>query len=81
MLISVTVHGMLTAAVKNPDGQVDLVVPDEAEVRDVVGILRERSPLFDHRACLALMDGERVSLDRDLHDGDKVDLYLMFSGG
>ena len=81
MLISVTVHGMLTAAVEDPDGQFDLAVPGSADVRDMVEILSERSPLFDHRACLALMDGERVSLDRSLRDGDQVDLYLMFGGG
>lgn len=81
MLINVTVHGMLTAAVKDPDGQVDLAVPEGANVRDVVESLSERSPLFDHRACLALMDGEQVSLDRSLRDGDQVDLYLMFGGG
>jgi hypothetical protein len=72
---------MLTAAVKDPDGQIDLVVPDGADVRDVIEMLSERSPLFDHRACLALMDGERVSLEQGLSDGDRVDLYLMFGGG
>ncbi len=81
MKIQVTVHGMLTAAVREPGGQVELEVPEGTDILGVVEILSERSPLFDPRASLAVMDGVKVELGRTLLDGNRVDLYLMFGGG
>ncbi|HSR34249.1 MAG TPA: hypothetical protein VLY63_27090 [Anaerolineae bacterium] len=79
--IRVTVHGMLTAAVDDPSGILDIVVPEGTDVQGLVEILSERSPLFDPRACFGLIDGARVPGDMLLRDGQQVNLYLMFGGG
>ena len=81
MRIGVVVHGMLTAAVREPGGEVQVEVPDGVDITGVVEILSERSPLFDPRSCLAVMDGVKVPLDRVLAEGEQVHLYLMFGGG
>lgn len=81
MRIRVTVHGMLTAAVDDPSGILDIIVPDGTDLQGLVRILSERSPLFDPRACFGLVDGARVPGNRLLKDGEQVDLYLMFGGG
>jgi hypothetical protein len=81
MRVNVTVHGMLTAAVDDPDGRLTLSVPYGIDIRGVVEILAQRSPLFDPRACLATVDGVKVPLDRVLGDGEVLDLYLLFGGG
>ena len=81
MRVGVTVHGMLTAAVDDPGGRLALSVPDGSNIRDVVEVLAQRSPLFDPRACLAVVGGVKVPLDRELVDGEEIDLYLLFGGG
>jgi hypothetical protein len=73
--IRVTVHGLLTAAVDDPDGHLVLSVSDGIE------LLALRSPLFDPRACLALVEGVQVPLDRPLRDGEHLHLYPVFGGG
>ena len=81
MRIGVVVHGMLTAAVRDPGGKMQVEVPDGGDIKKVVEILGERSPLFDPRSCLAVVDGVRVPLDRVLAEGEQVHLYVMFGGG
>jgi hypothetical protein len=79
--IGVVVHGMLTAAVREPGGEVQIEVPDGVDIKGLVEILSEQSPLFDPRSCLAVVDAVRVPLDRVLVEGEQVHLYLMFGGG
>lgn len=82
MNVQVRAHGLLTAAVRNPEGLIRLEVPDGIDILGVVEILcEERSPLFDPRSCIAVMDGAKVPLDHILVDGDRVDLYVLFGGG
>ena len=81
MRIQVTVYGILTLAVPEPGGQIDLAVPDGTDVQGVIEILQERSPLFEPRASLASIEGVQVPLNRVLQDGDKLQLYLMLGGG
>jgi len=50
-------------------------------VAGVLATFRETSSFFDPRTCLALIDGERVGLERVLEDGEIVQLYHLFSGG
>ena len=56
-------------------------VPDGIDIRRLVEVLSERSPLFDPRSCLAVVDGAKVSLDRVLSEGEQVHLHVMFGGG
>jgi hypothetical protein len=79
--IRVIAHGMLTATVHEPEGRIELPAPDGIDVRGVIEILSERSPLFEVRACLAVIDGVRVPLDQLLQDGEEVNLSLLFGGG
>lgn len=81
MRIGVTVHGMLTAAVEDPEGHLVLSVPGGTCIRGVIETLAQRSPLFDPRACLAVIEGVQVPLDRELQDGERLHLYLLFGGG
>lgn len=74
-------HGMLTAAVREPGGVMQVDVPDGVDIKRLVEILGERSPLFDPRSCLAVVDEVKVPLNRVLAAGDRVHLYLMFGGG
>jgi hypothetical protein len=79
--VRVTVHALLTVAVKDPGGVVELTVPCGTDIQGLIEILRERSPVFDPRASMALMDGAQVPLNRPLHDGEHVHLYPLFGGG
>lgn len=81
MHIRVTVHGLLTAAVDDPGGHLALSVTDGTDIQGLVEILAQRSPLFDPRACLGLVDGVQVPLDRPLRDGEHLHLYPLFGGG
>ncbi len=81
MHIRVTVHGLLTAAVDDPDGHLVLSVSDGIDIQGLVELLALRSPLFDPRACLALVEGVQVPLDRPLRDGEHLHLYPIFGGG
>lgn len=81
MRVRVTAHGLLTAAVSHPDDLLELDVPDGTDILRVIEILAERSPLFDPRASLAVVDGVKVPLARPLHEGEHVHLHLLFGGG
>ena len=76
-----TVHGLLTAAVADPYGHLVLSVSDGTDIQGLVELLSLRSPLFDPRACLALIEGVQVPLDRPLRDGEHLHLYPLFGGG
>lgn len=81
MQVRVKVHGLLAIRVDDPDGFVELTLPDGADVAEVLAVFRETSSFFDPRTCLALIGGERVSLDRVLENGEEVHLYHLFTGG
>jgi len=81
MRIRVTLHGWLRIGVEAPDGLIELTLPDGTDVAGVIEALRETSPLLDPRACLVIVDGAQVPLDRTLKDGQEVGLYPTFSGG
>jgi len=81
MRVRVTLHGWLKVGVDDPDGLIELILPDETDVAGVIEALRETSPLLDPRACLAMVGGASVPLDRTLKDGEEVRLYPTFSGG
>lgn len=81
MQVRVRLHGMFRVGVDDPDGLVELSLPDEADVAGMIEILRETSPMLDPRACLVMISGAAVPLDRTLKDGDEVLLYPIFSGG
>jgi molybdopterin converting factor small subunit len=81
--VLVQVHGLLRAAVHDPDGVLDLTLPEGTDVAGAIEALRERqaSSLFDQRACMAVVDGEKVPLDHPLQGGEKLQLFHLFSGG
>ena len=79
--ISVQPHGLLSAAVDEPGGWIELTLPQRSDLAGAMEALNQISPLFDARACLAIVDGEKVALDRVLKHGDQVKLYHLFSGG
>jgi molybdopterin converting factor small subunit len=81
MRIRVKLHGLLTTGMDFPDDVAELVVPERSDIAAVVEGFRERSALFDPRACLAIVAGVKVPLDHVLQDGDQVDLYFPFGGG
>jgi hypothetical protein len=81
MQIRVKTHGPLAIRVGDPDGFVELTLPDGTHVAGVLEIFRETSSFFDSRSCLAVIGGKRVSLNRVLEDGEEVHLYHLFSGG
>jgi molybdopterin converting factor small subunit len=79
--VGVTVHGLLTAAVQDPDGKLELAVPDGMTIEGMIDMLRKRSSLFDPRSSIAVIEGVQVPLARPLQDGDEVGLYPIFGGG
>jgi molybdopterin converting factor small subunit len=81
MRVRVALHGLFKVGVDDPDGLIELTLPDGTDVAGVIEVLRETSPMLDPRACLAMVGGERVVLDRPLKDGEEVRLYPIFSGG
>lgn len=81
MHIQVFVHDMLTLAVSDPDGHVELAVPEGTDIHGVVVLLSARSPLFDPRALLAVIDHVQVPMSQVLQDGDQVHLYMVIGGG
>ena len=81
MRIRVALHGWLKVGVDDPDGLIELTLPDGTDVAGVIEALRETSPMLDPRACLAIVSGAQVPLDRILKDGQEVGLYPTFSGG
>jgi len=81
MRIRVTLHGLFTIGVEDPDGVVELTLPEETDVAGVIEALRDTSPVLDPRACLVMVGDARVPLDRTLKDGEEVRLYPIFTGG
>ena len=57
MRVRVTLHGWLKVGVEDPDGLVELTLPDGTDVAGVVEALRETSPMLDPWACLAIVGG------------------------
>jgi len=81
MWVRAKLHGMFKIGVKDPDGVVELTLPDGADVAGLAEALHETSPMLDSRACLVMIGGASVPLDRTLEDGEEVHLYPIFSGG
>jgi sulfur carrier protein ThiS len=81
MLVRVQPHGLLSAAVDEPEGWIELTLPQGTDIAGAMEVLGEISPLFDPRACLAIVEGAKVPPDRVLKHGDQVKLYHLFSGG
>lgn len=81
MRVRVKLYAMFRIGVKDPDGVVELTLPDETDVAGVIETLREISPTLDPRACLAMIGGTSVPLDRTLNDGEELHLYPTFTGG
>ena len=82
MRICVAVHGLLTVAVKDPSGVLELDVPDGTDVQGLLEILHERSAVSDPRATpIVVIDGEHVPLDHVLEADQAVHLYPIFGGG
>jgi len=81
MRVRVKLHGMFKVGVKDPDGVVELTLPDETDVAGLIETLRETSPMLDPRSCLIIVGGATVPLDRTLKDDEEVSLYPIFSGG
>lgn len=81
MRVRATLHGLFRVGIDSPDGRLELTLPEGASVAMLAQMLRETSPAIDPWACLAMIGGERVSLDRSLADGEEVHLYPLFSGG
>jgi putative ubiquitin-RnfH superfamily antitoxin RatB of RatAB toxin-antitoxin module len=79
--IQVQPHGLLSAAVEEPGTWIELTLPQGADLAGAMEALSAISPLFDARACLGIVDGKTVALDRVLEDGDRIELYHLFSGG
>jgi len=81
MRVRAKLHAMFRIGVKDPNGIVELTLPDGADVAGLLEALRETSPTLDPRACLVIIGGVTVSLDRTLNDGEEVNLYPIFTGG
>jgi molybdopterin converting factor small subunit len=81
MRVRFTLHDWLKVGVKDSHGLIELTLSDGTDVAGVVEALRETSPMLDPRACLVMIGGAQVPLDRTLKDGEEVSLYPTFSGG
>jgi sulfur carrier protein ThiS len=81
MQVEVQPHGLLSAAVDRPGDWIELTLPQGTDVAGAMKVLNEISPLFDPRACLAIVEGAKAPPDRILKHGDQVKLYHLFSGG
>ena len=82
MRIRVAVHGLLTVAVKDPGGVLELGVAEGTDIQGLLEILHERSAVFDPRSTpIAVIEGEQVPLEHVLEAGQEVHLYPIFGGG
>lgn len=81
LTVTVRVHGLLQAAVRHPDESLKVGLPAGADVLTLIEALSVRTPLFDPRATIAVVEGVKVPLDRKLRDGELVQLYPIFGGG
>lgn len=81
MWVRAKLHAMFKIGAKDPDGVVELALPDETDVAGLAEALRETSLMLDPRACLAMIGGAIAPLDRTLKDGEKVHFYPTLTGG
>lgn len=82
MHVRVIAHGLLTVAVRDPGGVLDLDIPEGRDIQGVLEILCDQSPLFDPRSTpIAVIDGVQVPLSRTLQEGETVHLYPILGGG
>lgn len=81
--VQVRVHGLLTAAMADPDAWVEVLLPPATSVANMIRALSERleSPLFDPRSCTATIDETITAMDHILEEGNRVEIYHLFSGG
>ena len=79
MHIRVLVHGLLTAAVEDPDRWLDVALPTDANVEELVQALCQwlDSPLFDPRSCIATLEDTVVPMNHPLQEGDEVQFKLV----
>jgi hypothetical protein len=81
MHVRVVLHGWYTVGLENPDGCLDVDVPEGTDVAGIAQALRERSPMLDAYASLVMIGGKKVELNRVLMEGEEVHFYPVFSGG
>ena len=81
MKVRVRLHGLLLAGIESPEGIVEADLPPQSDVAALFEALAEIVPMLDARACLAVVNGVKVSSDHILQAGDEVGLYHLFSGG
>jgi molybdopterin converting factor small subunit len=79
--VRVTMHGLLTVAVRDPEQVVSVDLPVGSDVAGLIATLAETSPMFDARSIIAATHGTLVGHDHQLFDGKEVGLYHTFSGG
>jgi hypothetical protein len=81
VLVRVVAHGLLTMGIDDPSGETLLTLPPGSDVGHVIAVLSRSSSFFDHRSCLAFIDGSQVPLSTVLEGGEEVHLYIPFGGG
>ncbi len=81
MRVRAKLHAIFKIGVKDPDGIVELTLPDGTNVAGLIEAPRETSPTLDPKACLVIIGGATVPLDYTLSDGEEVNLYPVFTGG
>ena len=81
LTVSVRVHGLLQAAVRHPDESLQVVLAAGADVLTLIEALSVRTPLFDARATIAVVQGVKVPLHRKQCEGELVQLHPIFGGG
>jgi molybdopterin converting factor small subunit len=79
--VRITMYGLLTVAVRDPESVVDVELPVGSDVAGLIDTLAETSPMFDARSILAVANGVLVGHDHQLSEGEEIGLYHTFSGG
>jgi sulfur carrier protein ThiS len=79
--VTVQAHALLRLGVDSPDGRLEMAVPEGTTVEALIETLGERSSFFHPLSCMALIEGDVVSLDRILCEGEELHLYAVFGGG
>ncbi len=77
MRVAVKAHGNLRRYLKSDSGAAEVDLAESATVRDLLGQLR--IPIGD--AWRISLNGELVSEDAPLHEGDRLRLFSVVSGG
>ena len=81
MHVRVVLHGWYRVGLENPDGCLDVDVPEGTDIAGIAQTLRGRSPMLDAYASLVMIGGKKVEVNRVLVDGEEVHFYPVFSGG